>query len=158
MLRNTKIRERAYGSRHRSVGEAEGLVGAVLVQQGKLDEARVHILRGLAIVEEAQGPNHLMVSDFLEELAELALLEHDHATAREPAERSLAIRESGDIVPDALARARFVLARTLAPDPTQRARARTLAEQARDAYAQLGRGKQDNRERVEAWLAQHPLP
>lgn len=48
--------------------------------------------------------------------------------------------------------ARFVLARALWPDPAERARARALAEQARDGYATLGEDH-PGVEEVRAWLA-----
>jgi hypothetical protein len=48
-----------------------------------------------------------------------------------------------------------VLARALWADRSQRPRARTLAEQARDALAAHGKGREGDLAKVQAWLAEH---
>ncbi len=53
-----------------------------------------------------------------------------------------------------LASTRFFLAKALSDDGDAPARAITLAEQARDAYRQLGDA--DALAETEAWLAEHP--
>lgn len=61
----------------------------------------------------------------------------------------------GGLLPELLADARFVLAKALWSDKTQRSRARALAEQARDAYAKAGEGRIEYLAEAEAWLAEH---
>ena len=65
-------------------------------------------------------------------------------TRSPPLERALTIRTTHEVDPALLAETRFILARALWTAPAthgrDRARARTLAEQARDAYASLGDG------------------
>ena len=91
-------------------------------------------------------------------LAQAALDGHDPEAARVHAERAVSIREAGETSPSLLAKARLVLARALWPDPAQRGRARALAEQARDAYVELGEGMEDGAAEARAWLAEHPAP
>ena len=52
---------------------------------------------------------------------------------------------------------RFVLARALWSKRHERARARVLAEQAQEAYAEQGKGLEDNLAEVSAWLATHRI-
>jgi hypothetical protein len=104
------------------------------------------------------GPRHPDVAYALVGLAEVALARHDAEDARAHAERAVSIREACETSPELLAEARFVLARALWPDRSQRARARTLAEQARDAYVELGEGEAESLAEVRAWLAEHRVP
>jgi hypothetical protein len=76
--------------------------------------------------------------------------------------RALSIRTTRQVDPVALAQTRFALARALWTAPVaqgrDRPRARTLAEQARDAYTALGDAEKTSLAEVQAWLAEHRLP
>jgi len=153
------IWEQALGPRHPDVALSFYNIGNVLRRQGKLDEALDQHERGLAIREQVLGPRHPDVVRSLAALTKIALEQEDHATAREYAERLVMLRESSVAPSASLAEARFALARALETDATERIRARALAEQARDAYVESGESEeQDERVRVQAWLAAHPGP
>jgi tetratricopeptide (TPR) repeat protein len=70
-----------------------------------------------------------------------------------PLERALKLREPNVRDARLIAKTRFVLARALWDSGTNRARARALAEQARDGF--VGPGTAKERAGVEAWLTSH---
>jgi tetratricopeptide (TPR) repeat protein len=91
-------------------------------------------------------------------VAGLALIDLGRAReAVEPLTRALAYRESHSATPPELAEARFALARALVASGGDRARARALAEQARDAWtkvaARYGSYYARDLAAAEAWLA-----
>lgn len=112
----------------------------------------------MTIQEQTLGPDHPRVANSLIALADVALASNDPQTAQVHAERALATLERAEVSPGALADARFMLARTLWSDQTQRVRASSLARQAHDAYATLGDAGQPRRAELETWLAEHPTP
>lgn len=114
--------------------------------------------RALAIQEEVLGPRHPDLVLPLSGLARIAHAEHDDGTARRLAERAVSIVEAADVSQRILADVRFLLAQVSWSDPSQRARARTLAKQARDACAALGEPGEDELPEIDAWLAEHPVP
>ncbi len=61
------------------------------------------------------------------------------------------------VYPDVLARSQFSLARALWLEPGKRDEARSLAEQARDTFIELGRVHHSDLAAVEAWLEEHRL-
>jgi tetratricopeptide (TPR) repeat protein/tRNA A-37 threonylcarbamoyl transferase component Bud32 len=150
------VREQALGPRHVHVAVSLNNIAIVLVEQGKLEEARTHYERALVILAGELGPRHPDVAHALVGLADVALRQHDLDVAREHAEHAISILEASEASLDVLAEARFVLARALEPDRSQRARARAQAEQAHDGYAELGAAAQADLAEVQAWLAEHP--
>jgi eukaryotic-like serine/threonine-protein kinase len=152
------IWEQALGPHHPDVASSLDSIGTVLLDQGELEDALTHFQRALAIWEQALGPHHSDVAYPLVGLAEVALAKHDPEDARAHAERAVAVREAGETSPELLAEARFVLAQALWSDRSQRARAHTLAEQARDAYTELGEGEAEHLAEVQTWLAEHRVP
>ncbi|MEM9454536.1 MAG: tetratricopeptide repeat protein [Myxococcota bacterium] len=153
MRRAVAIRERALGPEHPAVIESLSQIGRVLPRQGKRDEAEAFLRRALELGERVLGPEDPQLAIALIGLAELALDRRDFKFARVHAERALSICESSTTAPDRLAEARFMLARALWNDRTERARAQALAQKARDAFAERGPGREDERATVEAWLA-----
>jgi eukaryotic-like serine/threonine-protein kinase len=152
------ILEEALGPQHPTVANMLSGRGTVLRKQGRLDEALEHFERAIAINEAALGPQHEKIAETLVESAKAELALQDFAAARRLADRAVTIRESGSAQPHLLAEARFVLAQASWPDHAQRSRARSLAEQARSAYAALGASHGDALAQAQTWLAEHRLP
>jgi hypothetical protein len=72
-----------------------------------------------------------------------------------PLERALALREKNNGDPNELAESRFALARALWDANEDRARARSLAGAAEDAYRAAGGPSAEALADVRAWLAKH---
>ncbi|MCA9651608.1 MAG: serine/threonine protein kinase [Myxococcales bacterium] len=151
------IWEATLGPTHINVAYGLDATGRVLRAQGELDEARAHHQRALTLEHDALGADHPNLAYPLLGLAEVALAQGDPETARVHAERALALREAGEVSPVELAEARFTLARAQWPAPALRPRARVLAQQARDAYAEIEGGHEDELAAVEAWRLEHVL-
>ena len=130
----------------------------MLVDRGEYEEAELYHRRALQILEKALGTDHPDLAYSLLGLAEIALAQEDFDSARAHAERAVSIRQASEVAPLLLAEARFVLARASWPDRSQRARARILAEQARDALVELGDAQRELLVEAEQWLAEHRVP
>lgn len=132
-------------------------LGHALFGQGELVRARGHYQRALTILDEALGLDHPDGAYPRVGLAKVAIETGDPASALRYAERAVSIRETAAAAPQLLAEARFMLARALWSTKSKRARARALAEQARDALAAAGRPGESDIEfaDVDAWLARH---
>jgi tetratricopeptide (TPR) repeat protein len=149
------IREKKLGADHTDV--AASLVNLANVNRGlrEYEKALVGLQRALAIYERAFGARHPLVATALFNIG----WNHEglgaHAVAVEAHERALDIRENGEVPPADLAESRFSLARALWENGTERARARELAEQARETFATLGAAQRDSLAEVDAWLAAH---
>ena len=152
--RSQQILERALGAEHPDLAIGWANLGGVLFRQGKLEAAKVHYQRALRIREKALGAEHPSLAYALLGLARVALGQQDSEGARAYAERALRICEAGKVAPELSANARYELARALWANPSQRSRARTLAEQARATFAEAGRDR-DVAE-ADAWLTEHP--
>jgi tetratricopeptide (TPR) repeat protein len=156
--RALEIAEAALGPDHSTVGLVLVNLGDARFAHDQLDAAHDAYQRALPILEAATAPDHPMVAYALVGLAEVALARHDSAAARPWAERAAEIRERGEVMPSERAQSRFLLARALWPDEHERPRARTLAEQARDGYAEHREGSEAQLAEVVAWLAAHDRP
>ncbi len=158
--RALQIMEKALGSDHPDVAVSLINLGDVFERQGNLEQAELHFRRALQIMEKALGADHPEVAYPLQGLAEVALAQQQFESVRAYAERALAIRERSKVAPELVASVRILLAQALWPDRSQRARARRLAEQARDAWAAIGApGSYENLlTETEAWLAEHQVP
>jgi tetratricopeptide (TPR) repeat protein len=146
------IAEHALAPDHSTIALLLVNLGDALVGHAELEAAGEAYQRALAIAEPATGPDHPMVAYALVGLAEVALAQHDPAAALPHAERAAAIRERGEVMPSERAQTRFLLARALESDHGARARARALAEQARDDYAAHRQGNEERLAEVLAWL------
>ncbi|MEM9460901.1 MAG: serine/threonine-protein kinase, partial [Myxococcota bacterium] len=150
-----RIRERVMGPDHPDVATSLASLGGVHLGLHEPPKAQEHYQRALKIWESALGTEHPTVSYALVGLARAALEQDEAEAAREPAQRALAIREAAQIAPERTAETRFILGRALWSDPTQRARARALVEQADQTYAKL---QSRDRAKTQAWLVEHPAP
>lgn len=157
LQRAMAINEVALVPHHPNVTQTIYSLGDVLWMQGQRGEALTYYAQSLARIEEAVGPHHPDVAYPLVAMARVSLEMDDPATAHRHAERAVSILESAETSPARVSQARFLLARALWLDETERARARALAEQARSAYVELGGSVIQGVEQVDAWLAEHPL-
>jgi len=156
--RALKIWEKALGPDHPDVAVSSSSLGNAFYAQGDYEQAELYHQRALKIWEKALGPDHAHVAYALVGLAEVALAQQQFDAARAHAERAISIQEVSDVAPGVLAQARFVLAQASWPDASQRARARNLAEQARDVLVELGDVEREALVEVEQWLTEHPVP
>ncbi|MEM9462747.1 MAG: tetratricopeptide repeat protein [Myxococcota bacterium] len=152
-----EIRQKALGPDHRLVAISLNNLGSVSQGQGDLPKARAQYERALTIFEKVMGPDHPHVAYSLGDLATVALEMGDPASARAYAERAVSVREAANVEPVLLAEARFILAKALWPAPSERARARALAKQAKTMAAAVGTRGQPKEliDKAEAWLATH---
>jgi tetratricopeptide (TPR) repeat protein len=129
--------------------------GEYLSALGRLQEALELFRQALAMWEAQLGPDHPSLGYPLTGIgaALWKLGRADEAVA--PLERALRIREAHEPDPPTVAETRLALARALWDSGRDRARARRLAEQAREAY---DRAKSTARpaQETRAWLAAHP--
>jgi hypothetical protein len=70
-------------------------------------------------------------------------------------ERAIAMRQEAETPPRQLADMRFILATALWNATRDRGRARALAQQAFDVYAQAGAPYLDQRDEVATWIREH---
>ncbi|MEM7157059.1 MAG: serine/threonine-protein kinase [Myxococcota bacterium] len=148
------IRERELGPKHPGVVKVLNNLGHLLDLQGKPAEAAAHYRRAAALAPEAVGADHPALATALIGLTTTARATQDLDAARAHAERAAAIRGTHEDSPRLLGQARYELARLLWSDPVERARARSLAEQAKEAFVD----EADALAEIEQWLREHPAP
>ncbi|HEY2743354.1 MAG TPA: serine/threonine-protein kinase [Polyangia bacterium] len=146
--------ESTMGAAHPLCARLTGWVGESERRLGKLAEAQATLERAVAGDEKSLGGKHPQLVQPLLALGHVALARGNAAAALAPLERALAIlgKEPGEglSAPDV----RFALAQALWATG-DRARAVTLATQAREAYGVAGTpGKRPFGE-ASAWLAKH---
>jgi tetratricopeptide (TPR) repeat protein len=154
------IWEKALGPDHRNVGLALMNLGNLAEVQEKYDEAHEYMLRGQSIWEKALGPDHPNLAGAATSLGRVLLARGRPADALAQLERAASIYAAKkDLDPIDVALTHFALAQALweAPDGEgrDRARARTLAEQARVAYANAGERSAKELQEVLDWQRQH---
>jgi eukaryotic-like serine/threonine-protein kinase len=150
-----EIEERALGPLHPNLSFALLVLGEVERKQGRPEQAVAYDVRALAIREKAFGADHALVAEALVFLA-LAQLDGKKPLEALPlathAEALLVAHES-DLVD--IATARFAIARALWDSGQDRARARALIEQVRQAAVAAGtRGVMLGKD-VAIWLEAH---
>ena len=149
------IFEKALGHDNPTTGVSHLNLAELLRVTGRLDDAAREYTTAREVLTKAFGPGHPVMAHVDNGEGQLALARGDRVTATTLLEKSLAERvKTGD--PPDLAETRFALARTIAA--TDPARAKTLATQARDAWAVLGADYTKQRETADAWLANAPAP
>ncbi|MGZ3427976.1 MAG: tetratricopeptide repeat-containing protein, partial [Polyangia bacterium] len=137
------------GADHPSLSAALDGLGDAMYAEGKLPAALGYYRRAQALLERTVGPKHPDLADSLIGIGLCELAQGAPKRAQPSLERALALREK-DADPLELARARFALARALAT--TDAARARTLANDARAAYAQSAAGNARELGEIDRWL------
>jgi len=149
-------RERLVGAEHPKVAFPLLGLAELALEDGRLDDAERLYQRALKIRETSLGAEHSRLSFPLAGLAEVALARERPRDAAPLAERALRLHEKATSAAKELAGDRFLVARALATAPSQSARARTLAEQAREGFAAAGPVKAKELAQADAWLARHP--
>lgn len=139
----------------RSIGDPLMEAGT-LINLGIVFDTQKDYKNAKRYYQQGLGPNHPRVADTLINLADLALEMGDEALAEVHVSSAVSMYEAAEVPADAVAVARFVLARALWREKSERIRARTLAQQARDD-AELSDTDLDLAE-VEAWLRTHRAP
>ena len=155
------IWETSLGPEHPLVAIPLDHLADVHQARGEYEQAGVLYERALAIWETPLRPEHPRVAQPLVGLAEVALARRAPGKAVPLAERAVAIRAAGEdsVSAEALAEARFVLARALWAAPAgkgrDRPRALSLAREALAAYEAAGEATQQERDEVRTFLAEH---
>lgn len=146
------IRERYVGRQHPSVAEVLHPLGALKLAEHDVTAAILLLERARTIFERAVGAGHPSTALVCVTLGRAELARGAPMAARPILEAAFEILDEADIRPDERAEAAFALARALAVDPAEQARARRLAESARDLYADLGSPVERQLGEVQAWL------
>jgi tetratricopeptide (TPR) repeat protein len=151
------VREKALGLEHPDVAGSIDNLGILACEEGNYAEAYGYFERALGIREKALSAEHPDVASSLTGLGQALLGQGRPADARGYLERALSIRTANEVDPLVLAETRFALAQALwdAPVDADRARARELAELARDVYVDAGEVVAKQRGESERWLATH---
>jgi tetratricopeptide (TPR) repeat protein/predicted Ser/Thr protein kinase len=153
------IVERVLGPEHPELATVLNNLGVLATAAKKYEEARAYHERALAIEAKSLGTDHPDVAYTLASLGDALLGEGKAAEALPHLERALTLVSANPGDPTVLARVHFALARALWDAPANagrdRERARTLAEQARSAFAEAGGGSASQLQEVQAWQAKH---
>jgi tetratricopeptide (TPR) repeat protein len=146
----------ALGPDHVQVGAILNNIGIVLHRQGDPNGAIEQHRRALAIWEKEMSPDHPMLAFPLQWIARAELSRGRPRDAIAPLERAERLATAGQLAPIELANIHDRLARALWDGGGDRARARTLAEQALATFTAGGPEKADERAALERWLVEHP--
>jgi tetratricopeptide (TPR) repeat protein/predicted Ser/Thr protein kinase len=147
-----RILERTVGPEYPFMAVIFQDLGTIRVARGQFAEGEALHRRALALGERVLGPRHPELADCLAALAEDALRDEHPAEAVALAERGLALQPAERTPARTLADLRFALARGLRASGGDRARARDLAQQARDGYGDRSPRARADRARADAWL------
>jgi len=152
--RAQQIFMKAYGASNPSFALILSNRGEYLVALGRYDEAIAAFRGALDRWEPQLGAEHSLLAHPLTGLGLAQLAAGRPAEALPPLVRALRLREAGEPDQNLVAETRFALARALWSTGTDRARARRLAEQARDYY--LGeKTRAGKATEVSTWLLAH---
>ena len=149
-----KIMEAKLGPEHPVLGHALTLSGDIARDQGDRTRARAEYRRSDDLRRKVLGEDHPERSLSLLGLGRLALDEGDPTSAAASLEKALALMATTQPDPIDQAEVRFYLATAL--PATERARARSLATQARVDFAAAGVRAAHHVVEVDEWLAAHP--
>jgi eukaryotic-like serine/threonine-protein kinase len=149
------IREKALGPEHPDVASSLNDLAKVHRHMGGYEEGKGLHERALAIQREALPPDHPHMAPALIGLARIALAQRRPAEAVPLSQRAVEVLATAEAPATELAEARFVLALALSDAGRERARARTLAEQARDAWRNAGPSATTQLAEAEGWLQEH---
>ncbi len=148
--RAVKVREQALGNEHPHVATSLANIGDVLADQKSYSRALAYYERALPMYERGLGPEHPRLGWPLTGIG-IAYLGLDRPKdAIGPLRRAAVLRDRQPIELVALAKTCFALARALRKARVSLGESRTLAEQARQAFAAAG--EQVAVAEIDAWL------
>lgn len=149
--RAVDLETRAFGADHPALGRALTVLARILASSGELATAEAHLERARALLE--RGGPRVGLEQALAALGTLHLGRGEAAAAVASLTRAVTLCEAQPRRVDALASARFALARALDAAAGDPARALALAEQARDGFLAAGAPWDRERAEVVQWLA-----
>ncbi len=159
--RALSIRRLRLAPDHPELASSLDALGNLERETKQWDEARAHHTEALRIREGALDPDNPDLAFSLHGVASVAEHDGDFALAIRSAERALELREEEGTRPYLEASSRFLLARALwaaaAEEGRDRARARTLAEQADRALREIA-PESAAAHSAGVWLEAHPAP
>jgi tetratricopeptide (TPR) repeat protein len=142
--------ERVFGEKSVNVGVSHTNLGYALLQLRRYDEARQHLSRAVAIYDKVLPPDAPDVAEPLLRLGQLELQQRRPREAVRYLERALPLRQKDRDPAEMLADIELELARGLYGVKRDDARARTLAERARDQWAAAG--ERTRAQSASSWL------
>ncbi|HVV15651.1 MAG TPA: protein kinase [Polyangia bacterium] len=143
----------ALGAGHPELATQLGTRGEILNALGRYRDARASFEKARIIWERELGVDNRKLASALTGIGISYIADADAGRAIVPLERAVKIREQHENDPARRAETRFALARALWEAGRDRARARALAEQARDGYAKAV--MTPKLAEVESWLRSH---
>jgi tetratricopeptide (TPR) repeat protein len=144
---------RCCGEQNPRLGHPLAMRGEALARLGRLVEGERDLRRAIEMFNQMGGGIwHLWSTYPMTALGKDLMDQHRPAEAARTLERALAIREQSEPNPEMVAETRFALARALWDEGVQRARALSLAGQARSAYAKTPQGAADLSD-IDRWMA-----
>ena len=149
--------EKSFPADHPAIAVILGDLGVAYQTGGQFSRSVEYLERALAIKEATLPPGHPAIAGILHALGFTYIQWRREAKARPYFERALHILETSASNPNNLAHARFGLALTLWPQREERARARALAERARDQYIGAGPNFAGELADTVEWLKTHTL-
>ncbi|HLK91871.1 MAG TPA: serine/threonine-protein kinase [Polyangia bacterium] len=151
--RSIEILENGLGAGHPIMAAELNNRGEVLNALGRSRDARASFEKARIIWEREFGLDNRNLAYALTGIGVSYLAEGDAATALVPLERAFKIREAEETEPSRRAETRFALARALWGVGRDHARARVLAQEAREDFSKAdSKGK---RAEVDSWLESH---
>ncbi len=151
--RSIEILEKGLGAGHPELATQLSNRGEILNALGRYRDARGSFEKALIIWERELGLDNRNLAYALTGIGVSYIAAGDPASAVVPLQRAFNIREAHETDPSRRAETRFALARALWESGRDRTRARLLAEQARDSYAQAV--AKPKLAEVESWLRGH---
>ncbi|HVY37033.1 MAG TPA: tetratricopeptide repeat protein [Polyangia bacterium] len=151
--RSIEILETGLGAGHPELATQLSNRGEILNSLGRYRDARASFERARIIWERELGLDNRNLAYALTGIGISYIAEGDPTSAIVPLERAFRIREEQENDPARRAETRFALARGLWEAGRDRARARVLAEQARDGYATAV--VKPKLAEVQSWLRAH---
>ena len=147
------------GNEHVDVAISVMNIGYTLAGAGRIEQALARFQEADAITLKAVGNEHPNTIYSGNAIAKMLLMLERPDEARTPLEQLLRSPAIEGVDPTLVGETRFLLAQAIMaarPSASDRLRARELAREARDAYANKAHHWKDQLAEVEAWLVAHP--